>query len=355
MKDKPQQGQRREVKLVRLNGDSSWLIQIPIAAQSYRSESRKTTFNLLVDPWLNPSSQVDAHPLFSEQVRLQPSSFGSIKQLDHHLRSSTSSPSTHHDLDPPSGLDAILLSHPFTDHSHPQTLLDDESYKRYPFFTTSYSTPSFLGLIPDRERSSVEYHQLDQTSSNLDRVTSSSRALPQGVGMFHLPTREWSGPAWKKLHGAILILHSLSSSPESTSSILYTPHGTCPTSIPSLLSDRSDDHRDPSLSRILLHPFHRQSLPLLGPISLGFPNVIDLIRSGTYRPNLILSTHDEEKEARGLVGRLLSREVWDLQACREAIQELLVSEQHHPNTPTEHPVHHAMRVEILKTGQEASL
>lgn len=76
-----------EMKIKKLNEDSSWLWEID-------------GLKVMVDPWFS-ASQVDLHPLFSEQFHVtdQPS----IKELEKP--------------------DYLFISHPFTDHCNKETLL----------------------------------------------------------------------------------------------------------------------------------------------------------------------------------------------------------------------------------------
>ena len=75
------------MKITKLNDDSSWLWEWD-------------GIKLMVDPWFSPS-QVDFHPLFSEQFHVTPQP--SIQELERP--------------------DYIFISHPFTDHCNKETLL----------------------------------------------------------------------------------------------------------------------------------------------------------------------------------------------------------------------------------------
>lgn len=89
-----------DMKLVLLNGDSSWLWQIHGS-------------NILVDPWFS-DSQVDFFPWFSEQFHTSPQP--NMAELPF--------------------IDYIFISHPFTDHCNKETLL--RFRREIPIICTSY-------------------------------------------------------------------------------------------------------------------------------------------------------------------------------------------------------------------------
>ncbi len=91
------------VELHKLNGDTTWLLRLPRQSSSSTSVDG-SYYNLVLDPWLHPTPQIDGSPIFSRQTRIEPAAFASISQLDHWLQ--TQSQGTE-------AIDAILFSHPF--------------------------------------------------------------------------------------------------------------------------------------------------------------------------------------------------------------------------------------------------
>lgn len=353
----------RGPKLRRINGDSTWLIQIPL--------DQATWFNVLIDPWLDDASQVDFAPSFSEQRRIVPSLAQSVFELESLLRSEeeqrlkkeckdnsedAGTPTSHQ-------IDAILVSHPFSDHAHPETLLDESLPARIPIYTTREAGKRLRSLLAVRsgsgkaQRQNEEREIIDIEVANMDEEMA-PRWLRDGnlqgqrqgdkVHFAFLPAQEsifslHHGVAWPSLHGAIVILYRLpdASSSADVGSILYSPHGIAPTSIPRWLSrltqgtlensevsttssegqaQRAQD--ETKAKHVLIQSFDRQELPwiLAGVVATGLPGAIELISpphpiskrletkpAAAYQADYVLATHDEHKEASGLVARLLRR------------------------------------------------
>ncbi|EPQ30380.1 uncharacterized protein PFL1_01906 [Pseudozyma flocculosa PF-1] len=310
--------------LQRLNGDTSWLLSIPFPPRSRNQtpdshndddddddqEERPRRYHILIDPWLAPTAQTDGLALFSRQTRVVPSCFPSIRALASHLRA----------LDPRHRIDAVLFSHPFTDHTHPETVLDARDVLADVHrISTPYSVHGVRSLLalPASSKAKGSDLVLSPTGAPL--------TLPDspGVQVSYLAAKEGLSPAWKKLHGAVHISFPCPATPPpssigatpTTHQILYTPHGLAPTSLPPSL------HASPSSStggqRILLHSFDRQSLPLVGVVSSGMPNIHAL--DHVWHPTAVLSTHDEDKRAEGLVARLIQRQRYSVQEVEDCL------------------------------------
>ncbi len=164
---------------------------------------------------------------------------------------------------------------------------------------------------------------------HLPASTASLPGLPEDIKIYHLPAREsalWNGPAWPELHGGIAIVWRTclpSPSPKRTAeeadydAILYTPHGTAPSSLPHWLLQ--------ARRRVLVHCLDRQVMPYLlgGPVALGMePNGLALCARDSFAPHYYCATHDEHKQAFGLVARVLRR-----YECAEERARILLSEQ----------------------------
>lgn len=168
------------------------------------------------------------------------------------------------------------------------------------------------------QRKAFKLHLMDELrdrGDSLDSITSYKQDdVPSGLRLLRLPAQEspWThGPAWADLHGGIAIIWD-------KSAVVYSPHGILGTSIPHALSQAH--------CRTLIQSFDRQTLPLLrlatGPVALGFHQAALSCFTGgqAYVPTLILRTHDEHKAARGLVGKIISRQGTSDEQAREALQ-----------------------------------
>ncbi|KAK3654548.1 hypothetical protein LTR56_003194 [Elasticomyces elasticus] len=109
-----------------LNGDTSWLIQIPRTDGSSRA-----FFNLLLDPWFD-GVEVAMHRFLHEQEHLVPSAVKVIAELEEfliqteaiaqRLRGGFATPDN--DSAPASLLDAVVVTLDASDHCHKETLLE---------------------------------------------------------------------------------------------------------------------------------------------------------------------------------------------------------------------------------------
>jgi len=123
-----------------LNGDTSWLLQIP-----RKDNSDRTFFNLLIDPWFVHSRNVQYSAYFHEQHRQIASAVQSVAELEafleqtedvanklrsasnpHFATDSNSHPNQRADspFTPSSLTDAIALTLEADDHTHKDTLLE---------------------------------------------------------------------------------------------------------------------------------------------------------------------------------------------------------------------------------------
>jgi hypothetical protein len=294
----------------------------------------------LIDPWLDESEQVDYHASFSQQKRTTPALANSIDDLEALLKAEDAEAESNSSTSKPRPkshrIDAILLSHPFTDHMHPPTIQKGMSEKTL-FLVTWDSKAALMSLlggkrkVEERGINVLELVKADFTQkpaflNNNERNQTAKRALPYNLEIMQLQPRErfslLAGPAgiaWSKLHGAILIMwsnpdHKDSSASVEHHSMLYTPHGISPTSIPTWL------HKSATIeSEAILTSLDKIVLPnwLSGVVNLGLPAAIDLIKQEVYTSKRILATHDERKEAKGLVATLIKR-YWLGQSTPEA-------------------------------------
>ena len=272
----------------------------------------------LIDPWLDESEQVDYHTAFSEQRRTLPALVTSIAGLENLLAKEGYAGNASDKRGISRQIDAILISHPFTDHCHPGTLKDCPS--RIPILVTSDAKPALESLLGGRKKLENEkraIYVLDKADHHEAPAFSNkqcTRILPCNVEILQILPRErfsmLSGAAsiaWTKLHGGILVLWKPPlcdiSTQTKTHSMIYTPHGIGVKSIPKWLSGKD------MFSGAILTSLDKIVLPswLSGVVNLGLSSALDLIKQDVYTPKYILATHEERKEAKGIVARLITR------------------------------------------------
>lgn len=279
----------------------------------------------LIDPWLDESEQVDFHAAFSGQRRTTPALASSIGELEAMLEGEGGDKDGH-GRERSYKIDAIILSHPFTDHMHPPTLQDNSLSKEVPFFVTADAHGALQTMLGGKRKADArkivplpcaDHDQppafvAQRGSVNEDGNDHRARvneALPSNVMLLQIAAQErfslLAGPAgiaWAKLHGAVLLLWK-DVSTDTLHSLLYSPHGITAASIPTWLGS-SLIHKHAiltSLDRIVLPKW------LSGTVNLGLPAALQLLLQDRYNAKHIVATHDERKEAKGLVASLLKR------------------------------------------------
>jgi hypothetical protein len=117
----------KEPILHHLNADSSWLFQIPYPASvgvTHRDPHARKFFNILIDPWLS-GAQSDVASWFSKQWHAIPPHHGSIASVEllcrevEHLLSASAEAKVDESQ---RFIDAVAISHEFTDHCHEETM-----------------------------------------------------------------------------------------------------------------------------------------------------------------------------------------------------------------------------------------
>ncbi|KZF22093.1 hypothetical protein L228DRAFT_247713 [Xylona heveae TC161] len=310
--------------LMHLNADTSWLLQIPYPTGVKHREGRQY-FNILIDPWL-AGPQSDVASWFSQQWHSTESKYKSIKEVEELalemeqraflMSSSTSSSSRRQRRSPPSNIlcktriDAVVISHEFSDHCHKDTLLEVDS--SVPVFATEKAA------------------RLVKSYNHFDTV----REVPNfSGGKWHWPAVLDPLPKWLSIwkvysqtdalyyHTAILIsfkadtLKDGHSRPSHvTRGIVYTPHGVEHENV-SVIAD--------ALPRIetlaLLHGLHDVSIANRGQLNLGAHNGLKVQRA--LCPRYWVGTHDEVKTGAGLVSFFLRRKALTVQDALKQEQE----------------------------------
>ena len=398
-----------------LNADSSWLLQLPFPSsqapqhtthtrsqqqrQHHHSRDReqptKTYFNILLDPWLS-GSQSDVASWFSTQWHADDSKYASISAVEDLIRRSERKVSLPEDEDEDeddddadefvdararqpleqewpdeypkraegegegtwngSPIDAVIVSHEFTDHCHRQTLLQVDP--RVPVFAADKAARIIRGwshfeevvvIPPFGGGDAAMSAEVDEEEESEDQPDEPSNINPPHplLPPWLTITRLQNPTDALYYHSAVAMTFTTTSpsSPAPTpterkrkpEAILYTPHGihpsaltplTCtPTRILALLHGLHDISLGTSISLNPLHylptlnPFtptqpQTQQEPLthnLTQLNLGAHNGLSVQQS--TRAKYWIGTHDEVKTARGLVGVwLLRRRVFEMVA-----------------------------------------
>jgi len=130
----------RRPLLHHLNADTSWLLQIPRPASAVKHGSR-VYYNILIDPWF-VGGQSDVARWFSQQFHAIESAIQSIAEVEELARQieilacglRLGKGRKNAGMDTETFIDAVAISHEFTDHCHKETLL--EVHPDVPVFAT---------------------------------------------------------------------------------------------------------------------------------------------------------------------------------------------------------------------------
>ncbi|KAF4556108.1 Hypothetical protein D9617_1g079830 [Elsinoe fawcettii] len=314
-----------------LNADSSWLLQIP-RPEHAQSLGGRFYFNILIDPWLS-GGQSDVAKWFSQQFHAIPSAVPSIAAVEDLLRNIEfattelrqgrkqrySSNRDEEDEDETSFIDAIAISHEFTDHCHKETLLEIDP--NVPVFATEQAAK----LIQ-----SWDHFRSVQTTPNfggdvLDWRTVSLTPLPDWVSISRIIT---AGDALY-YHSALLIafnnghnskLDDNSSEDESAEALIYSPHGIHAEDLHVL------PEADPEIRTLaFLHGLHDINIASKQQLNLGAHNGLKAQR--IIKAKYWIGTHDEVKTGGGLISWFLNRKVISLQDALEEERKKSLAEQ----------------------------
>lgn len=303
-----------------LNADTSWLLQVP-KPTTFRSKQSALFYNILIDPWF-AGSQVDVQRWFSRQTHAIKSSVQTISDVDHliqnieslvvehakarHSNARQSSAKAH-----TSSINAVVISHEFTDHCHQDTLLQLDAsvpilaadkaatmIRSWAYFDTVFDLPILMPNAPDWRETSTA-------------------ALPDWLGVSRIVTHKDA----LHLHSAVIIAFNTSpaagrDSPvrdaiehhehdrlmreEAAEAVIYSPHGFSPRDAAAVNSALP-----PIATLALLHGLEDVSLGGAQQLNLGAHNGLQIQRALNAR--YWIGTHDEHKKAEGLVGLMLKR------------------------------------------------
>ncbi|KAM0806359.1 hypothetical protein BDR22DRAFT_884082 [Usnea florida] len=303
--------------LTHLNADTTWLLQLPYPPGAERPPGR-SRWNIIFDPWLT-GSQSDGAYWFSQQWHAVASSVQTMAELNDllgeiermaQLGLSIPEIGNHDYLDRKwrrSYIDAVVVSHEFTDHCNKDTLLELDS-----------DTPIFATKIAADRIRSWHYFRLVQevppfATTDSDWRHTSISPLPKWLGISRVVTR--SDVLY--YHSAILVTFDLysidtkgtSDTRGSAEAIIYTPHGIhaqdlshLPAAVPTITT------------LALLHGLHDIKISVKQ-LNLGAHNGLKAQR--ICQAKYWVSTHDEIKKGSGLITPFLCRTVLTLQEAME--------------------------------------
>lgn len=211
-----------------------------------------------------------------------------------------------------SWIDAIVISHEFTDHCNKETLLEFPSttpvfatskaailIRSWNYFDAVQDVPTFAPQDPDWRKTSI-------------------KPLPQWLGISRIVTESDS----LYYHSAILITFNLNSGHQRKSSeeaeqgeaLIYTPHGIQPRDLCYLPLAK------PRVNTLaLLHGLHDITINPFKQLNLGAHNGLQAQR--TCGAKYWISTHDEVKTGGGVIALFLKRKAISLQQAMERERE----------------------------------
>lgn len=293
--------------LTHLNADTSWILQLPWKD----APVGRSRFNVLIDPWVD-GAQVDFAAWFSRQWHAIKSSVQSIAELNERLsyvERYDPQFSTLHSRDKLDGhktyIDAVVISHKFTDHCNKQTLLEldvDTVIFAHEAAAITIRSWDHFAVVKDLPLSS---------SNSLKWTQFSTHPLPDWLAIFRIVPRL----DLTSTHSAVVLCFNLEpgepggpqcSENAQSEAVVYTPHGLPPKKL-QILSQASP----PIKPLLLIHGMHEVSIGWFGQINLGALNGLRCWQ--TCGAKYWVPTHDEIKIGKGLIGWLLRRNILTLQ------------------------------------------
>jgi len=265
-----------------LNGDTSWLISFPVSSEDREDK----IFNVIIDPWLT-GPQTDYYSWFSSQSHVIKACVDHISELD-------------------TRIDAVVLSHEWTDHTHRATLLEIDST------TPVYATIKAAEIVRSWNHFST-VHIIEDLKPDAHWSTSHLPGLPSCLGISRISSTSFEIVSY--YHVAICMAYVPPETKEKdrteASAVLYSPHGV----------------HAPSLDRLpqsgievvaLMHGLHQVWNPpfLGGMLNLGALNAVRAVR--TTKAKYWIGTHDEVKKGSGVVSYLLRRKAWTVEEALDA-------------------------------------
>ena len=299
--------------LSHLNGDTSWLIALPCPPSKH--PQGRLFFNILIDPWFS-GPQSDVASWFSIQYHTISSSVQTVAELEGQLRhretlareatfNGSRAPSAPEDESWKSYVDAVAISHEFTDHCHRATLLEVDPavpvfatgkaaglIKSWKHFDTVHTTPAFSNQSSDWRRTSIEPLPV---WLGISRVVTQGNALYYHSALLFIFNNQNAGIGQTSLNND-----------NTAEAIIYSPHGIVADDI------RPLSIAEPKIQTLaLLHGLHDVQIIFTAQLNLGAHNGLRAQR--ICKAKYWVGTHDEVKKGGGLVSTLLRRSIITIQ------------------------------------------
>jgi hypothetical protein len=315
--------------LTHLNADTTWLLSIPYPASS-PSPRNRIYYHILIDPWLQ-GPQSDVAAFFSRQWHAVPSAVQTIAELEEVIaaiesaaqgrgagrRTKVKSGDTivvdpdieqgaveacikgdgkELDEQNTSHIDAVVISHEFTDHMHQDTLLEISA--TVPVFATTKAASIIKSWKHFDSVAEVPRFQGDWRKS-------SSEKLPKWIGVSRVA---YAGKDLLYYHSAIMVCFA-GEGRSPAEAVIYTPHGISPSNLAPVAT------ASPEIQTLaLLHGLQDISLTR-AQLNLGAHNGLKVQR--LLGAKYWIGTHDEVKKGGGIVSWFLNRKIITLQEAIE--------------------------------------
>ncbi|PSN71704.1 hypothetical protein BS50DRAFT_569347 [Corynespora cassiicola Philippines] len=324
----------RRPLLHHLNADTSWLLQIPRPASAIKHGSR-IYYNILIDPWF-VGGQSDVARWFSQQWHAVESAVKSVAEVEELARqveilagglrtAKGRTPVKNSPAEPVTFVDAVAISHEFTDHCHKETLL--EVHPDVPVFATEEAAKLIAGFghfrsvttTPTFSSENLDWHDYSLSPLpswlSISRLTASQDALYYHSALLITFATHPFLPNTPKKRSSLSIFgddETPFNTPEPAECVVYTPHG-----IPYTALEPIANAEPPLHTLAFLHGLHDVSISAAQQLNLGAKNGV--LAQRLLRAKYWVATHDEVKRGGGLVSWFLRRKVWKLEdALKEA-------------------------------------
>ena len=331
-----------------LNADTSWFLQIPRPDSAVQNGAR-FYYNILIDPWLS-GGQSDVASWFSQQFHATQSAVQTIAELEEMareveilasgLRLGSGRRSNGAVIEDQGGtqsfIDAVAVSHEFTDHCHKDTLL--EIPPSVPVFAIKEAAKLISGWKHFRTVVTVTSFG---ANGDLDWRSTSTPPLPDWIGISRLLQTE----DVLNYHAALMICFNNKHS-ETNSKLAVNTNGSVNGKRKQNRASIEDDEDDETAEAILYTPHGMYSgdlhlIPSASPPirTLAFLHGLHNVRVGTASGRTALQsnlgahnglkaqrilnakywigTHDEIKTGGGFVSWFLQRDVISLKEALE--------------------------------------
>lgn len=277
----------RRPLLTHLNADTTWLLSLPYPDPA-ENQSDKIYYHILIDPWLR-GGQSDVAKFFSQQWHVEESAVQTIAELEDLVRGIEDAARgrfaavTSRTEVEGSPIDAIVVSHEFTDHMHKETLL--EAPTSIPVFATT------------KAASAIRSWRHFEFVAEIPRFTgdwrkSSIGPLPDWLGCSRVA---YPGQDLLYYHSAVMIAFKSGAAAEA---VIYTPHGISPNDLAPVAEARPPIH-----TLALLHGL--ADISLGAQLNMGAHNGLKVQR--LVGAKYWVGTHDEAKKGGGIVSWFLDR------------------------------------------------